>query len=64
MTWQRMKKSSKAELIPTKNDPKPINKAKIAHPLNKLYKFCMVDLSLMFCVSISMYLGIVEVTGC
>lgn len=39
MIWQRMKKSSKAALRPSKKEPRPMNKAKMAQPLNKLNKF-------------------------
>lgn len=32
MTWTKIKKSSKAELIPNIKETSPIHRAKIAHP--------------------------------
>jgi hypothetical protein len=36
ISWQRMKKSSKAELMPTKKEAIPIKSARMAHPLKRL----------------------------
>ena len=39
ISWQRMKKSSKAELIPKKKEVIPMKRAKMAHPLKRFKRF-------------------------
>lgn len=44
ISWQRMKKSSKAALIPNKNEAMPIKRPRIAAPLKRLKRFRKFDL--------------------
>ena len=58
-----MKKSSKAQENPNKNDTSPIHKANIAQPWKRFLKFLIFVLLSTLFSSISMYLGIYSVTG-
>jgi len=64
ISWHRMKKSSKAALMPTRKETKPMNRARIAHPLNKLNKFLKLLLSPILLSGMSTYLVICVETAC
>ena len=64
MIWQRTKKSSKAALMPKTKEAIPKNKARMAHPLNKLKKFLRLLLSVTSDELTSRYLVMGILTGC
>ena len=64
ISWHNTKKSSKAALIPKTKEAMPKNRARIAHPLNKLKKFLRLLLSVTSEEPTSIYLVMGMVTGC